>query len=88
MLPTFVPGELLTVVRKWRRVRVGDVVVVRDPRDASRWILKRCAARHGAMLDLRGDNEDASTDSRAFGLVPSAQVRYLVVGSRRESKGP
>ena len=84
MLPTYVSGEVLTAVRKWRRVRVGDVVVVRDPRDGSHWLLKRCVARDGSRVDVRGDNEDASTDSRDFGLVSSKDVRYLVLRRQRE----
>ncbi len=83
MLPTYVEGEVLTAVRRWRRVRVGDVVVVRDPRDSSRWLIKRCVARRGARVDVRGDNEIASTDSRDFGLVPSRDVRYLVPSRQR-----
>jgi len=88
MMPTYVPGELLTAVRKWRRVRVGDVVVVRDPRDSTRWLLKRCVTRQRSLLDLRGDNERASTDSRTFGLVPSSAVAYLVLDSRRTRPNP
>ena len=83
MAPTYLPGERLTALRRWRRVQVGDVVVVRDPRNPQRWLLKRCVARVGAALDLRGDNADASTDSRVFGLIPSADVAYIVLrGSR------
>jgi nickel-type superoxide dismutase maturation protease len=78
MAPTFVPGQRLTALRRWRRVRPGDVVVVRDPRDPHRWLLKRCISRSGSMLDLRGDNKVASTDSRDFGLVPERQVAYIV----------
>lgn len=85
MQPTYEGGEVLTAIRKWRRVRVGDVVVVRDPRDSSRWLLKRCVAREGSMLDVRGDNDQASTDSRDFGLVTSKDVRYLVL--RRQKQG-
>jgi len=80
MLPTLVPGEVVTALRPWRRLRVGDVVALRDPRDASRWIVKRCVARHGDRLELRGDNAGASTDSRDFGLVAARSVKYLVVG--------
>ena len=80
MSPTYVPGERLTAVRRWRPIRSGDVVVVRDPRDSARWILKRCVARIGSRLDLRGDNAAASTDSREFGLVESRAVPYLVIG--------
>jgi nickel-type superoxide dismutase maturation protease len=83
MEPTYLAGERLTVLRKWRPVRVGDVVVVRDPREPSRWLLKRCVARRGGLLDLRGDNPSASTDSRDFGEVGSSSVRFLVVGAEQ-----
>jgi nickel-type superoxide dismutase maturation protease len=78
MLPTYVPGERLTAWRRWRSVRVGDVVVVRDPRDGHRWLLKRCVGINGDQLDLRGDNVDASTDSRDFGLVSSREAIWIV----------
>ncbi len=42
-------------------------------------ILKRCVARDGRNLDLRGDNAGASTDSREFGLVSGRDVRWIVV---------
>jgi signal peptidase I len=79
MAPTYLPGERLTALRRWRPVRRGDVVVVRDPRNADRWLLKRCVARVGRKLDLRGDNADASTDSRDFGLVSARRAVYIVL---------
>jgi signal peptidase I len=79
MAPTYLPGERLTALRRWRRVRTGDVVVVRDPRNSDRWLLKRCVARVGTKLDLRGDNAVASTDSRDFGLVPARRAVYIVL---------
>lgn len=79
MVPTYLPGQRLTAIRRWRPVRAGDVVVVRDPRDANRWLLKRCVGRSGTDVDLRGDNAGASTDSREFGLVPSRDVAYIVL---------
>jgi len=83
MEPTYRPGERLTALRRWRPIRSGDVVVVRDPRDPERWLLKRCVGRSGRMLELRGDNPLASTDSREFGPVPAAQVAWVVIGARR-----
>ena len=83
MFPTYVPGEVLTAFRRWRPVDVGDVVVLRDPRDDRHWLLKRCVARSGRMLDVRGDNEEESTDSRHFGLVSAKEVRYMVPHPRR-----
>lgn len=82
MTPTFVPGERLTAVRRWRPVRAGDVVVVRDPRDETRWLLKRCVERVGSTLELRGDNPASSTDSRDFGRVPVRDVAWIVPGAR------
>jgi nickel-type superoxide dismutase maturation protease len=82
MAPTYGPGERVTALRHWRKVRVGDVVVVRDPRDAKRWLLKRCAAVQGRQLDLRGDNPAASTDSRDFGMVSSHSVKWIVVAPK------
>jgi type IV secretory pathway protease TraF len=79
MVPSYVPGERLTALRHWRKIRVGDVVVVRDPRDKDRWLLKRCVARDRRQLDLRGDNPEASTDSRDFGLVPGHSVKWIVI---------
>ncbi len=86
MAPTFQPGQRLTVFRRWRRVREGDVVVVRDPRDRSRWLLKRCVARVGRRVELRGDNPTASTDSRTFGPVNRRDVNYIV-STRYERRG-
>ncbi len=78
MAPTYREVDRLVAVRRWRRVRVGDVVVVADPRDPARWLLKRCVAREGSRLDLRGDNAAASTDSRDFGPGDECLVRWLV----------
>lgn len=82
MLPTYRPDEKVTALRRWRPVRVGDIVVLHNPRGDGGWILKRCVAKSGSMLDLRGDNAVGSTDSRDFGLVPSRAVAYLVVAPR------
>jgi phage repressor protein C with HTH and peptisase S24 domain len=79
MLPSYIPGERITAVRRWRPVREGDVVILRDPLDANQWLLKRCVARVGRRLDLRGDNAAVSTDSRAFGLVDVRAVSYFVL---------
>ncbi|MGC8498641.1 MAG: S26 family signal peptidase [Acidimicrobiales bacterium] len=83
MTPTYRPGERVLVVRRWRPVRPGDVVLARDPRDPHRWLLKRCLARRGDAVDLRGDNAAVSTDSRDFGDVSSRAIGWLVVRPRR-----
>jgi phage repressor protein C with HTH and peptisase S24 domain len=82
MIPTYAPGERVSAVRKWRRVRVGDVVALVDPGDPQRFLLKRCVQRHGSKLDVRGDNAAISKDSREFGLVASSSVKWIVVNAR------
>ena len=79
MLPTFAPGDRLLLVRRARRLRVGDVVAVADPRLASRRLVKRVSAITGGDVELAGDNPAASTDSRTFGSVRVTDVRHLVV---------
>ncbi|MGH8898146.1 MAG: nickel-type superoxide dismutase maturation protease [Egibacteraceae bacterium] len=76
MAPTLLPGDRLLVLRTWR-VRVGDVAVVRDPRDPSLEVVKRVVGldQDGAV-EVRGDHAAASTDSRTYGSVP----RALLVG--------
>ena len=78
MLPTLVPGQVVMATRRWRPVRVGDVVVVPDPRDHGRLVVKRVARRHGGLLELVGDNPEFSTDSRVFGPVPTSAVQFIV----------
>jgi nickel-type superoxide dismutase maturation protease len=74
MQPTLAPGDRLLVARTGR-VRPGDVVALRDPRDVTRLLVKRVTSTVGSKLVVHGDNEEASTDSRAFGPV---EERYLV----------
>ena len=80
MAPAFRPGDRLVV---WSRPlgppswpAVGDVVAVTDPRVPTRTLVKRVAAvdRAAGTLEVRGDDPDASTDSRDFGPVPLAAV--------------
>ena len=75
MRPTLEPGDRVVCVPAWR-VRRGDLVAVRDPRDESRLLVKRVTGADRATVTVEGDNPDASTDSRTFGAVP----RRLVVG--------
>jgi phage repressor protein C with HTH and peptisase S24 domain len=84
MVPTLAPGQRVTAVRRWRRLRVGDVVVaaVAPPEE---FIVKRVAHLDGDGVHLVGDNAGASSDSRDYGAVPSRDVRWIVLPS---SMGP
>ena len=80
MAPAFAAGERVFVSRAaywFSKPRPGDLVVVRDPRQPDRLLLKRIdrSAGEDGWLVL-GDNPEASTDSRTFGPVK----RELIVG--------
>jgi nickel-type superoxide dismutase maturation protease len=78
MEPSFRAGDRVLAV-PFAKVRPGDVVAVFDPRDRGRLLVKRVASVEGQALDLRGDNDSASTDSRTFGSVSRSAVVGKVV---------
>ena len=78
MEPTLIPGDRLLLLKK-ARVRAGDLVVLPDPRQPSRMVVKRVVVATPEGLTVRGDNTTASTDSRQFGVVPRSSVRGRVV---------
>ena len=79
MTPTLEPGDRLIVRRASGAPNVGEVVIAGDPRDRRRELVKRVAAVRDAHVTLRGDNPSASTDSRSFGVLPVAGVRWRAV---------
>jgi nickel-type superoxide dismutase maturation protease len=73
MRPTLQPGDRVAVLPL--PPAPGRLVVVRDPREPARILVKRCAAVHAdGAVEVRGDDPAASTDSRQFGAVPPALV--------------
>jgi len=80
MRPTLEPGDWCIAVRN-RRVRPGQVVVLRRPDRSGLEVVKRIAQGDGGGWFVVGDNPPVSTDSRQFGPVaPSAILgRVLLV---------
>ncbi len=85
MAPTMLPGDRLVVAGPpWltaAALRPGDVIAVRDPREAQRVLVKRIHAVHASdgTLEVVGDAPDASTDSRTFGPVAQSSVVGRVI---------
>ncbi len=78
MSPTLRPGDFVVVDRRafaHRAPARGDVILIRDPREPGRTLVKRVANvdLHGSLWVL-GDNPEQSTDSRAFGAVAPGTV--------------
>jgi nickel-type superoxide dismutase maturation protease len=81
MAPALLHGDRIVVEsRSYRRraPRPGEVVLATDPRESDRELIKRVASIDdaAAVVDLRGDAAEESTDSRAFGAVPLAAIRW------------
>jgi nickel-type superoxide dismutase maturation protease len=73
MLPSLLPGDRLIVVRLGRP-RPGDLVALHDPTEPARLLVKRVSGLGPAGIEVRGDNEGASRDSRAFGAVAPGRL--------------
>jgi nickel-type superoxide dismutase maturation protease len=85
MTPLLQPGDHLLVEAltfRSRQPKVGDVVLASDPREPARELIKRVAAVDSAAgtVLLAGDAPGASTDSRTFGPVALATIRWRVAG--------
>jgi hypothetical protein len=78
MLPSLAPGDGL-VALSWPVLEPGDIVALRDPEEADRILVKRVSRLHAETVEVLGDNESASRDSRLFGPVSRRDVLGLVV---------
>jgi nickel-type superoxide dismutase maturation protease len=74
MEPALRAGDWIVVSSISRPPRVGEIVLVRDPRDPQYLMLKRVAAVADGACTLLGDRPEESTDSRTFGPVPLGNV--------------
>ena len=82
MAPTLRPGDLLVAERLTycrRAPRNGEIVLVADPRDPARELIKRVVGVEADGVELRGEDPVRSTDSRTFGPVPASAIRWRAV---------
>jgi nickel-type superoxide dismutase maturation protease len=74
MEPALRAGDWIVVWELSRPPRVGEIVLVRDPRKPENLMLKRVAEVADGACTVLGDRPEDSTDSRTFGPVPLANV--------------
>jgi nickel-type superoxide dismutase maturation protease len=81
MAPTLKDGDVV-LVRRSRRAKVGDIVLVTWPERPGQLSIKRVA---GVGYFVVGDNTFASTDSRQLGLADVVGVVITRLGRRQRS---
>ncbi|MEC8024214.1 MAG: S26 family signal peptidase [Myxococcota bacterium] len=81
MTPTLNPGDWVWVdVHTRRAPAVNDLVMVRDPSDPSRLLVKRVRSRGSSTFAVGSDNPLSGRDSRHFGSLTMPQLYGYVVG--------
>lgn len=78
MVPTLDDGDRV-VVWATKALRLGDLIVFRDPADESRHLVKRLVGLGEDELIVAGDNAGVSRDSRSFGAIEERSVIGVVV---------
>lgn len=81
MAPTLRPAQIIVASGAVRRLRPGQVVVVRH---GGLEKIKRLARvdQAGGQVFVTGDNREQSTDSRHFGWLPRRAVLAVVIWPR------
>ena len=67
MAPTLGAGDAL-LVRRGTRIREGDIVVARFRSRPQLLVVKRAVREEDGGWEVRGDNDLATDDSRAYGV--------------------
>lgn len=78
MEPTLISGRVV-VISGTRRVRAGDIVVVRHEGIEK---IKRIVTYNIDKIFVIGDNSELSTDSRHFGWLPYSVLQGKVIWPR------
>jgi nickel-type superoxide dismutase maturation protease len=78
MRPAFEPGDRL-LIGPPARIGPGSVVAIADPRHPRQLMVKRVRSLDRTWVDVRGDNEGASTDSRQLGLIRRSHLAGRVL---------
>ena len=81
MSPTLSEGDVVLVNRLtywFTPPDIGDVVVLRDPRNGN-VLIKRVTAIKGEKYFVQGDNKKYSTDSRVFGMIGRLDIIGKVI---------
>lgn len=77
MTPLFQSGEEILFDPKAYRnslPRIGDIVVAKHPHQAKQIVKRVAVVLEDGSCFLKGDNSNASTDSRSYGFIPLTKI--------------
>ena len=81
MTPTLNPGDWVWVDVHTRRTPIqNELVMVRDPAEPSRLLVKRIRSMGDATFSVGSDNPLSGRDSRHFGSLPIPLLCGYVIG--------
>jgi nickel-type superoxide dismutase maturation protease len=81
MIPTIAAGETVFVNRLsylFRNPHIDDIIAFHDPRDG-KVLIKRIIKIANRCYFVQGDNKNASTDSRVFGMIRRQEIIGKVI---------
>ncbi len=73
MFPYLKNGQFV-IIRKTKKIKVGDVICFHDPENEGNLLIKRVQASSEDHYFVIGDNLPNSRDSRHFGMIPSETI--------------
>lgn len=79
MLPVLPPGTLVFGLRRYRQLKLGQVVIIEHDGKEK---IKRISQLKNNLVYLLGDHENGSTDSRNFGWLSAESVVAIVLFPR------
>jgi phage repressor protein C with HTH and peptisase S24 domain len=79
MLPRFLPGQLVIGIRRFGRLKPGQVVIIEHEGKEK---IKRVDKVDRDEIYVLGDHPEASTDSRHFCWLPLRSAKALVIWPR------
>lgn len=63
---------------RFREPRVGEVVMIRDPEERVKFLVKRVGSIHHSQVKVYGDNKQDSRDSHDFGDIHIGKIEGRV----------
>jgi len=83
MLPVLKNGQTVLVNRLsylLSKPKINDIVAMHDPRD-DKVLIKRITKIEDKSYFVQGDNKNASTDSRVFGMIRRSAIIGKVISA-------